>query len=201
LAGAMMADEARHPIALTTSGTATRKLDEEFRKEETVGGEEERIEKEEQVLPWPWDRVKSELKDEKNKKEEVAGERPEEMTKNKNTTKNREERRIVLEIRSRRRSRQVPTSASQQIGQQRQVRYGSAEQQVAMPVSTMLNFDTKNSRMVNFDTKNSRSRENSNNQGQQGQGSQSYERWAANVVNTNTSQPTFGSDFTYPNHE
>jgi hypothetical protein len=98
-------------------------------------------------------------------------------------------------------SRQVPTSASQQIGQQRQVRYGSAEQQVAMPVSTMLNFDTKNSRMVNFDTKNSRSRENSNNQGQQGQGSQSYERWAANVVNTNTSQPTFGSDFTYPNHE
>ena len=78
-------------------------------------------------------------------------------------------------------SRQVPTSASQQIGQQRQVRYGSAEQQVAMPVSTMLN---------------SRSRENSNNQGQQGQGSQSYEQWAAN-----TSQPTFGSDFTYPNHE
>jgi len=87
LAGAMMTDEARHPIALTTSGTATRKLDEEFRKEETVEGEEERIEKEEQVLSWPWDRVKSELKDEKNKKEEVAGERPEEMTKNKNTNK------------------------------------------------------------------------------------------------------------------
>jgi hypothetical protein len=76
-------------------------------------------------------------------------------------------------------SRQVPTSASQQIGQQRQVRYGSAEQQVAMPVSTLQR----------------------RNNGQQGQGSQSYERWAANVVNTNTSQPTFGSDFTYPNHE